>query len=772
MKKLILILLATLPLAAQQPCPTGEALPRIPEIAAQEDGVLRGTIVVAAAQQMIPFRVPTTAPTAQSTYDCYPQWVRILRGLDTTPAYPAATKGAIPAPMPGPTLRARVGDLVQLTLLNQIDPNVFPYSIDQGDKSFGCDQTSIYPSQPGDQFPNCFHGSSTVNIHFHGSHTSPNTTADNVFLELRPSPRTKDEANAPTVTADTFKDAFDEFFKQCSAMLNPADPLVEWPSKWADLPGAYTSKQEELLKAYDASGMYMKKLWPVDERQLAQGAWPQYYIGAYPYCWRIPLYTQSTWPPQPVPSPEDPASTVKRVAQHTHGPDAANTAGAGTAETPGVEPTRLLQMGQSPGTHWYHAHKHGSTAINVSNGMTGAFIMEGQYDDDLNAFYGAGWTRTQPVMILNQLGVAPNLERGGGGTTKSGGKGQPVGQDKGPGFAVNGRIQPVVSMQPGEVQMWRVVNTSSRAGAVLSLPAGFQWRQISQDGVQFNDANYQNPDFQNQAVLLMPGNRADLLVMAPATAQKSPVPLLVQNVVDPTNDLATAAQVTLLTVKVAGKAKPMKFIDKAPAFPPFLTDIAAAEVTGTKVIRFQTKAGNPGFSNHFIDDKKFSGEVGEVVLLNTVEEWKVVNETFGPPIAHPFHIHINPFQVTEVFDPNETFTASGGATLPRYVTAPPAAAGQCLLDPNDPSTWKPCVKQPSENLIWWDVFPIPSGRVIKGGPDGKTTIAQIPGYFRMRSRFVDYAGYYVLHCHILAHEDRGMMTIVEVAPLRSPYSHH
>jgi hypothetical protein len=31
---------------------------------------------------------------------------------------------------------------------------------------------------------------------------------------------------------------------------------------------------------------------------------------------------------------------------------------------------------------------------------------------------------------------------------------------------------------------------------------------------------------------------------------------------------------------------------------------------------------------------------------------------------------------------------------------------------------------------------------------------------------------HVIHCHILAHEDGGMMTVVEVAPSRSPYSHH
>ena len=42
----------------------------------------------------------------------------------------------------------------------------------------------------------------------------------------------------------------------------------------------------------------------------------------------------------------------------------------------------------------------------------------------------------------------------------------------------------------------------------------------------------------------------------------------------------------------------------------------------------------------------------------------------------------------------------------------------------------------------------------------------------MRSRFADYPGFFVIHCHILAHEDRGMMTIVEVTPLLSKFSHN
>ena len=53
----------------------------------------------------------------------------------------------------------------------------------------------------------------------------------------------------------------------------------------------------------------------------------------------------------------------------------------------------------------------------------------------------------------------------------------------------------------------------------------------------------------------------------------------------------------------------------------------------------------------------------------------------------------------------------------------------------------------------------------------------VPGFFRMRSRFVDFAGQYVIHCHILAHEDRGMMMMVVVArpgtkPQSTLYKHH
>jgi FtsP/CotA-like multicopper oxidase with cupredoxin domain len=435
-----------------------------------------------------------------------------------------------------------------------------------------------------------------------------------------------------------------------------------------------------------------------------------------------------------------------------------------------------LVMGQSPGTHWYHAHKHGSTAIDVANGFVGAFIIEGQYDDEISEVYkdfappNTLWTRTQPVLVINQFGTSPNLKGG-------------AAQDKGPDFSVNGRTNPVISMKPGEVQMWRIVNASGRAGALfLTPPPGLNWRILARDGVQLHSDRYAAS--KNSQFLLAAGNRVDLLVQAgPCTAADGcTYPVNVQNMVDP-GDLTPAKapkrgpfKISLLTVNVAGDPVNMPFPDKtspAKTFPPDLSDITDDEIRGTQLIDFGTVPqsftnGAPPRSQaaiHTINGKQFSGEVGMSVLLNKVEEWKVTNNS---GISHPFHIHINPFQVTEVFDPHATL--ADGKT-PMYVFHPvKLKPGQCLVNPDDPATWKPCVPTaPATNRVWWDVFPIPSGIAAKKSDGTKITIN---GYFKLRSRFVDYPGWFVIHCHILAHEDRGMMTVVEVTPRLSPYSHH
>ena len=816
------------------------SLLKIPEISSNGTGRLRGRITVVSEKDRMTFRNPISGQPGM-TEACWPQWVRAFRSPDADPPYPSLTD--LNELQVGPTLRARVGDFIELTFLNNINPAVFGASSDGTTKTDvgdtgNCDNTSApYPGNIkgpdgkliSDSFPNCFHGSTTANLHFHGTHTNPNTTGDNVFLEILSSKRLVGGPDVPTPD-------FTKFFGDCEVKLAPNAP-IEWPRQWTDLPPSYTGiqatpppagSQKALLMAFDSlpSTPAANKLWPKNQAQLDLHNWPQYYVGSYPYCFKLPDYDAA------MAAPPDP------MAGMNHGGAVERDGSAASNSLSEALPTHPLKMGQSPGTHWYHAHKHGSTAIDVNNGMSGAFIIEGKYDDEINEkykAYGPYFTRKVPVMVINQFGVSPNLK-------------SPGGADRGPDFSVNGRVNPIVTMRPGEVQMWRIVNSSSRAGVRFSpsttingKPVTFQWRRIAQDGVQFNDYNYQLPGHQNSSFLLAAGNRADLLVMAPACpapATTCTAPLQVQNEVDPDNP---SVVVNLLTVKVAGTpySPPMPFMDHAPSFPPFLNDITDDEVKGWQTISFETVAqvappAQPAI--HTINGKKFDGEVGVSVLLNKVEEWKITNATIG--ISHPFHIHINPFQITEVFDPNVTLPSangtgtiaitSGSATVtgtgttfttqlvagytitaggvtgtiksiesntsltlsanaaasgsgaftyvaPKYVTTQAALLQptlQCYLNPDDSSTWKPCnpaVVPSSKNQIWWDVFPIPSG--INGTKADGTTII-IPGYFKMRSRFVDYPGYFVIHCHILAHEDRGMMTVVEVTPLLPPFSHH
>ena len=66
-------------------------------------------------------------------HGCYPEWVRAFRSPDTTTPWPGPTQGYLD-PMNGPTLRARVGDFIELTFKNEIDPAKFANSVDRGDQ--------------------------------------------------------------------------------------------------------------------------------------------------------------------------------------------------------------------------------------------------------------------------------------------------------------------------------------------------------------------------------------------------------------------------------------------------------------------------------------------------------------------------------------------------------------------------------------------------------------------------------------------------------------
>jgi FtsP/CotA-like multicopper oxidase with cupredoxin domain len=675
----------------------------------------------------------------QSGPSCNTGRMRYFAGYDASlpplgrPVWPN-THGV---PRPGPTLRASVGDTVQITLLNHVNTKNFPNTLDRAEQGQACDQATTFgqgntypgavPSQsnptPSTPFfenpPNCFHGSSSTNLHFHGTHVSPSGISDNVLINVRPSPRGRD--GLPTVNEKTVGPIFEKIFEYC---MHGHQPLLwtEWPIEWQNW-------QKQLLNDYDNTTPWLGKsppagghgpsvlpldeqLWHQNMEEMKEHQLPQYYVGAFPNCFTIPKWN-------------------------------------GQSDS----------MGQAPGTHWYHAHKHGSTALNLANGMAGALIIEGDYDKTLHTYYSnKGQPLQERVLVLQQFSAVLGLLRASGTRDL---------------VSVNGQYQPIVEMKPNQTQMWRFINACHQAPVPLNTSPNLKWVQTAQDGVQLHQDNYNpnpfSPGIPSSVVntfpvpaktflvngrwistgSLAPGNRVDLLVQAPSSGGPFDVTY---------HDPVSNTDVVLFTVKLTGSAvNSIPFPSKAefPKQPDFLADIVPPMGMVRREFRFNTSKsqfgqfaspsptptpiGSTGGRNsptpsptpplmpnappmHTINGKQFSGEIDEYMKLSATEEWTLANDTPKGGPAHPFHIHINPFQIVEWFDP----------TLPM----PPT--GVKMAEP-----W-----------VWWDNFAIPVG-----------------GWVKMLTRFVDYTGTYVFHCHILGHEDRGMMYMVNVSPKGTSMKH-
>jgi hypothetical protein len=110
--------------------------------------------------------------------------------------------------------------------------------------------------------------------------------------------------------------------------------------------------------------------------------------------------------------------------------------------------------------------------------------------------------------------------------------------------------------------------------------------------------------------------------------------------------------------------------------------------------------------------------------LNSVEEWRFVNHNND---EHPIHVHVNDFQVIEYFDPT-----TGLRTGP-------------------------------------DKFSIDNANAPAPTIHGDESVIQ-PGILAIRTRFDEYTGLYVMHCHRLNHEDNGLMALVNVIPALSIYA--
>ncbi|MCT0251805.1 multicopper oxidase domain-containing protein [Synechococcus sp. CS-197] len=156
-----------------------------------------------------------------------------------------------------------------------------------------------------------------------------------------------------------------------------------------------------------------------------------------------------------------------------------------------------------------------------------------------------------------------------------------------------------------------------------------------------------------------------------------------------------------------------------------------------------------GYNNPFlINDHVFPYGNMTIAQLGTIEEWVNRNWSINSPskyIGHPFHIHINDYQVkdsdTELqnkrnLEDTTSLNSSG------YEFYDPAAKEVVSLEPQRGEFHSIPEAQDPEKIASLATF----------GANDQT----------IRMLYQDYLGTYVFHCHILPHEDAGMMQIVTV----------
>lgn len=265
---------------------------------------------------------------------------------------------------------------------------------------------------------------------------------------------------------------------------------------------------------------------------------------------------------------------------------------------------------------------------------------------------------------------------------------------------VNGQTGGTMSAQPGDLERWRIVNACSSRYLRLRLD-GQKLQLLGMDS-----GHYEAP-LDVQEVELMPGNRADILVTATAGTSVLRTLPFDRGGMGRGGGMGGAGAPASATT---GANLADFVVSGTPASPtapmvalPPQRDLRLETMSGVRTLTLAMGGGGGmGGMAFTLDGKLFDeGRIDTEVSYDSLEEWTLVNTS---TMDHPFHLHVWPMQLIEV------------AGVP--------------VTPTD----------------YRDVVPVPAG--------ASTTV---------RISFSGLSGKTVYHCHILDHEDLGMMGVINTS---------
>jgi FtsP/CotA-like multicopper oxidase with cupredoxin domain len=175
---------------------------------------------------------------------------------------------------------------------------------------------------------------------------------------------------------------------------------------------------------------------------------------------------------------------------------------------------------------------------------------------------------------------------------------------------------------------------------------------------------------------------------------------------------------------------------KLTSFIPHL-EIKDNEVTGTQTLLFNIDVSQIKEVFFEIDGQPYDGNrIDRTLMLGGVDEWTLKSNL----ASHPYHIHVNPFQIVKIIAPDGRTDVSAPGAVDNFEKD---RNGNPVIDP----------QYPGLKGVWKDTLLVKN---FAFGPPGQYTIV-------MRTRYQRYIGDFVLHCHILDHEDQGMMQNIRIA---------
>jgi FtsP/CotA-like multicopper oxidase with cupredoxin domain len=396
-----------------------------------------------------------------------------------------------------------------------------------------------------------------------------------------------------------------------------------------------------------------------------------------------------------------------------------------------------------PGLYWYHPHIHGFSKEQLLGGASGALIVEG-----IERAKKAAAGLPERVLIIRDLDlVNPNaapaksepvvpkfmIDKDGDSANNGTGFGKPA-KD----LSINYVPVPfpdyppaTIEIRPGEKQLWRVLNAS----AITYLNLSVLFNRVPQslglvamDGVpmNLNDSLKDSVDPQNH-IGLPPGARVEFIVNGPAEGVTG---LLVTRTVDtgPGGENDTNRMLAKIVASPNAPELGAKLESSPQPLPPpteaWLGSVAPVRVRHLYFSEKLTNPDDPTSAVEFyltLDGQEprmfdMSSDIPNIVAQQgTVEDWIIENRSRE---LHAFHIHQLHFLLLDYSgrQVNEDFLRDT-VNVPYY-------DGRSLT--------------------------YPSVRL------------------RMDFRDPNIVGTFVYHCHLLEHEDKGMMGSIRVEPASAP----